>query len=376
MKKKNFPAKLSFYSELKLNKPPTIAKDIFDLGSTPISAKPRAFRIKDLHTKNIPQNLLKNRDNGVIIKALVLNWGRKSERMINSDGDEIWYVYKGAGICLTSFGMLWFGAGDYIYIPQSSLYRIETLSPGLNLMIGIESEKPFRRPDFGGLINRDIPYSPEKIVKPESFPGEPFDSPDRPSADGSEWDVYIKRLGVYGTKARYDCSPFLADSWAGEIYPFVLHTSDINTLVSPTTHIDPTAFATFISEDKSVAVSTFKPRWIHSLPYSHMNYYDEFLFYAAGYEARWKTVGEGDATFHPQGIWHGPQLEALVKERERGDIDPKNSEWVDELAIMFESRKPLIIQDPLFQRGIEIENYWKSWHEGWKKHKEELRCTL
>jgi len=364
MKKKKFPAKLGFSAEFELIKPPTVVKEIFEINSQSVSAKPRAFRLSDLHTKYLPQTLLCSKDGSVAINALILNWGHKSERMRNCDGNEVWFVWRGAGACYTDFGMFWFKSGDYIFIPKSVLYRIEMLSPGLNAMVGIESALPFRRPDFGGLINRDIPYSPEKIIKPNLFSGESQDSADREG----EWDVYIKRLGVFGTKATYSYSPFLTESWGGDIYPFLLHISDVNALECSGTHIDPTAFTTFITENKSVAVSTFKPRHVHSLPYNHMNYHDEFLFYASGYSARGKIIGEGDATFHPQGVWHGPQIEALVKEMERRNPDPKNPEWTDELAIMFESRKPLIVCDAAF--SVESRDYYKSWHEGWEKYKE------
>ena len=361
MAKKTFPDKLGFSAEGLLESPPAVVKSIKILGSEDIGAKPRAFSFKNIKAARsaFPQILFRTKDGGVKIKTLILGGMKNtSKRMINADGNELWFVHSGSGCCYTSFGKLGFAGGDYIFIPRSVLYKIELDTPDKGLLLGIESWLDFRRPNFGGLLNRDIPYAPEKIEKPITC-NNWNDAPD----NAEEWEVYVKRLGRWGTVAVYPFTPFSRISWQGELFPFVLHASDINTIVSPTTHIDPSAFATFITDDKSVCISTFRPRWIHSLPYSHINHYDEILFYAAKYAARGGMLGPGDATFHPQGLWHGPQIEALENWAET--LRPQDSPWAEELAIMFESQKPLIICKVAFD--VEITNYWQSWYLGWKK---------
>lgn len=355
MDKKKIRAKLAFATEFSFNYPTTQIKKINTLGygAEYIAAKPRAFHMKNFPVNSLPWNILGSKDGSVLIKALSLNGGLKSGRMLNADGDELWYAAGGNGYCRTIFGMFKFCAGDYIFIPKACTYYFQMISQGTDLLVGIESESEFIRPNFGDFGNRNVPYPPEAIEKPmQTYHADMYDRE-------GEWDLYVKRLGKYVTKITYSFSPFLENTWQGDKYPFLLHTSDINTLVSPTVHLDPSAFATFISKDKTVVISTFKPRWIHSLPYNHMNYYDEFLFYGSKYEARGNLIGEGDATFHPQGVWHGPQTEALLNEKTHDK--PQDSPWREELAIMFESKKPLVVSDLALDRNIEIQNYWESW---------------
>lgn len=363
---KKFPYKLAFETEGFFEKPPTVIKNYHSLKTNHDfgdGLRPRAFRIKDLqHSQIFPLDLLESKDRGVKIKCLCLNkknWWRSS-RIINADGDEVWFVYDGYGVCLTAFGSFNFAAKDYIYIPRCTLYRIVPIYDCM--MIGIESEKALSRPNME-FLSKNIPYNKDSVVRPEPFFSENNDAPDRLLNGDAEYDVYVKRMDEW-TQLVYPFSQFLCTGFRGDLFPFVLHTSDINTVISPTTHTDPTAYITFASTDKSVCVSTFCPRWMQSLPYFHMNYWDEFFFYASAYEARGGTVGSGDATFHPQGVWHGPQIEAILKWKK--PEHKKDAPWAEELAIMFESQKPLTVSPVLEQ--VEIQDYWKSWYNGWEKH--------
>lgn len=319
--------------------------------------RPMAVSITSLSHSRCPYPLFESRDASVKIQALVLDADHKiasSFRMINADGDEVWFVYKGEGNCDTSFGMIHIKAGDYIYIPRLTTYCIR---PVMNLvLVGVESRMPLLRP-ISAWMPFDIPYNEENLEVPHPFDyAAKFDDPD--DAKKGEWIVLLKRNDAWVTQV-YPHSPFSRVAWRGTPYVFVLHTKDINTIATPTIHTDPLAFATFSTEDASVVVSTFKDRWAHSPPYHHMNQYDEFLFYAKDYAARGGIIGPGDATFHPQGFYHGPQPNALRQWQKPAST--QHAPWREELAIMFETRA--LLEQTLAACMIEIPNYWKSWYD-------------
>jgi homogentisate 1,2-dioxygenase len=56
-------------------------------------------------------------------------------------------------------------------------------------------------------------------------------------------------------------------------------------------------------------------------------------------------------TFHPQGIHHGPQADAVTR--------TKNVERTNEIAIMIDTKKPLNVNENA--QKFENVEYWKSW---------------
>jgi len=346
------------YSEL----PPTLVKEIRYASPEGKSVRPSAFSLTSLEPHEFPRVLLESEDKSVKIVALVLGSQplgsslMRSKRMINADGDQVWYVHQGELLFFSSFGVLKVHEGDYLLVPRLVPWSVHVLNPFV-AMIGMESRHPLLRPDLGEYVNKDIPYQVHRIRVPE-----PEDAELDPADAAGEWGVYLKR-GDRLTIQVFPHSPFSRIAWSGTVYPFALNTADINTVATPTMHTDPSLFATFATEDGSAMISTFRPRWAHSLPYHHMNHYDEALFYASGYAARGGRVGPGDCTFHPQGFYHGPQVEALMS-WERPSC-PENAPWVDEHLVMFESRS--FLSPTAVAEKIEKHGYWKSWYEGWIK---------
>mgnify|MGYP001570108544 CR=1 len=352
-----FADKLGFGMQGFCASPPAVMKDVLSR-----SQRPMAIRVKDLPSWTMPVTLFLSRDHAVRIKALCLYWEVTpggttrivdSKRMVNADGDEVWYVHYGAFLCETSFGILRAGRGDYLYIPRLTEYCIRPMLEH-TLMIGIESPQPLLKPVHDGLP--DVPYNQLDLKVPELSSAEPL---------YQEREVMLKRNDEWKTVV-YN-GPVGRIAYRGSPYPFVLCTDLIHAVSTPTMHTDPSIFATFATADGSIVVSTFKPRWIHSPPYYHMNEWDEFLFYAKPYRPRAGLVGAGDATFHPQGFYHGPQ-EMNVRFG-NGESRPQDALWVDELAIMFETRALLDPTDAALSK-IEIPDYWRSWQKAWDAHKE------
>jgi len=363
-----FALKLGFSAELYTRTQLTLVREIGSqfqsyeiLGQDINSVEPRAYRVQNTANSKLPIVLLRNDNDSVSIRSFALKAQTNSHRIINADSDEVWYVYNGRGYCDTLFGRLFYEEGDYLFIPRSVPYRIfsfTTVSEKSDtVFIGIESAKPLKRPCF---VQRGNPYNPNAIDIPD-----PIEIKDVSDEEGG-FLVYLKKRGVW-TRIVYAQTLFSCVGYDGELYPFVLHTKDISPPINPAFHTDPQQFATFITEDNDVAVSTFTPRWVHSLPYNHMNYWDECLLLAKQYAAHEGSVGKGDMTFHPQGFFHGPQFSAFLEWEKNKPEEIKDSPWHDDLAIMFESCEPLI---PTKQaRGIEIEGYWKSWIESWEKER-------
>jgi homogentisate 1,2-dioxygenase len=216
---------------------------------------------------------------------------------------------------------------------------------------------------------------PKRLMRPSSFwvdgypfsqaapvPAEPVEIDDPANREG-EWDVYLKYHKPDEPVLRlvYPFSPFDAFAWEGDIYPFVLHLKDIRAIASPDMHIEPKVLTTFVTEDESALVQTFKPRWSHSLPYPHQNFVTEVLFNHRGYAARPK-IKDGCVTLHPPGTFHGPDLRALKRDNER-EVHPSQLPWRDEVAVMLEVRSPLRVMPSA--QALEIEGYEESWHEQW-----------
>ena len=361
-----YSQKICFATELKVTKLPALigggsdpfARDEVGLPEHPIAS---AYRLADalqkLDARPIPTVLLAGQRSAPKIKMLVLHEGTEhaeSARIMNADADEVWFVYGGNGGIRTSFGLLRFVAGDYIYIPKLVAYTVGRDSASA-LLVGIESGSPLLQPAIGG---SGAPYNPSALVLPEPSPF--TEKPDRASSTTGtkEFDVFLLRESQW-TRLTFDDSPFSCVGWSGTRYPFVLHTTDLNFPNMTNAHTDPYLYATFATEDNDVVISTFTPRRMHSLPYFHLNEWDECLFLARAYGARKGVLGAGDMSFHPRGFLHGPHPEALAAWST--PATPADAPWVNDLAVMFETRAALA--PTTLARRIEIPEYWKSWQK-------------
>lgn len=347
-----YAKKLGFNTTLYYNHPPALLKHLgFDDSMESrqrliLSSYPAAFSINDMEPDFRPRLLLESCDAGVKVRAMRAE--ADSDWMINADGDEVWFVYSGAAHLWTAFGHLLCGAGDFVYIPRGVAYQFATR---FILLIGIESAESLGKPDFGPYINADIPYSDAALKIPD---------PSGLLRKEGQWSVKIKREDQW-MSAIYLHSPEDCLGWRGSVYPFVLSSRDIHPLSTHTIHLDPTAHTVFATAQGSAMISAFLPRYLYSLPYYHMNHADEFLFYATLYAARGGIVNEGDATFHPQGFDHGPNPKAFEQWRRTAILDSESPRWVNERAVMFESRERLFLTPAA--KKIEIPDYRYHWFD-------------
>ncbi len=264
-----------------------------------------------------------------------LRWWRPSEPMEflarNADGDELIFVHRGRGDLFCDYGHLAVGAGDYVVLPRSTMWRIDPAEPMALLLIEA-TEASYRLPEKG-LVGRHAIFDPAVLDLPR------IDDAFRAQQTESRWQVKLKRRGRIST-VTYPFNPLDAVGWHGDLAPVRLNVADIRPLMSHRYHLPPSAHTTFLAE--RFVVCTFAPRPFESdpgalkVPFFHNNDdFDEVIFYHAGDFFSRDNIKPGMLTFHPCGFTHGPHPKALA-----GMLTPKRSH-TDEYAVMIDARDAL-----------------------------------
>lgn len=264
----------------------------------------------------------------------------------NADGDEILFVHRGSGRIETDFGPLDYTQGDYLVIPRGTMYRLWPREPSTFLVI--ESVDEVELPDRG-ILGRHALFDPDVIDVPTPAP--PPDEPGR-----TEWQVKIQRQGKI-TTVTYPFHPVTTVGWKGDLTVWKLNIRDIRPVVSERYHLPPSAHVTFLM--RNAVVCTFLPRPLETgdpralrVPFYHSNIdFDEVIFYHQGEFFSRAGISPGMVTFHPQGIHHGPQPQAIEASSTR--------ERTNEMAVMIDTRRPLELTPA--GRKVSVPDYWKSW---------------
>ncbi len=261
----------------------------------------------------------------------------------NADGDDLYFVHAGTGKLETDFGPLKYVAGDYIVVPRGTVHRwvIDTSSDLLNVTTFGE----LRFPDKG-MLGQHALIDPAMIRVPTP----------EPDLTAQKCELRIRRCGEI-TRVTYPHSPIDALGWKGTLTVWQINVQDIRPIVCERYHLPPSAHTTFLAS--GVAICSFLPRLLENgdpeamkVPFFHSNIdYDEVLFYHSGQFFSRAGIDAGMLTFHPQGIHHGPQANAVARS--------KRVERTNEVAVMIDTRRPLRIAESA--KKFETENYWKSW---------------
>ncbi|NUT37716.1 MAG: homogentisate 1,2-dioxygenase [Hamadaea sp.] len=253
----------------------------------------------------------------------------------NAIGDECLYVEAGAAVLETTFGRLDIGAGDYVIIPTSVIYRVVPTGGPVRIL-AIEATghigPPKRYLSVRGQFLEHAPYCERDL----RGPSEPL------LAHGTDVDVYVQHRRGW-TKFTYADHPFDVVGWDGHLYPWAFSIHDFEPITGRI-HQPPPVHQTF--QGPNFVICSFVPRKVdyHPLaipvPYNHHNVdSDEMLFYTGGnYEARRGSgIGQGSISLHPSGFTHGPQPGA--PDRAIG------ADYFDELAVMVDTFRPLDLCD-------------------------------
>lgn len=268
----------------------------------------------------------------------------------NADGDQLLFVHQGVGDLFCDFGRIAYRAGDYLYLPRGTMWRLTPSEPTAILMIQATNTH-FRLPDRG-LMGPHALFDPAILDTPE------MDDVFRAhQAQPGDVRVEVKKRGQVST-VTYPYNPLDAVGWHGELAPVRLNVKDIRPVVSHRYHLPPSVHSTFVSD--RFVVCTFAPRPFETdpgalkIPFFHNNDdYDEVLFYHAGDFFSRDHIEAGMMTFHPSGFTHGPHPKALKNMLSQ----PKPA--TDEYAVMIDTRDPLDVGEAA--AAVENPAYVDSW---------------
>ncbi len=303
-----------------------------------------------------PTLLLGNDDTSIGVHRLS-GRGRPEFRR-DADGDELYFVHRGAGVLRTEYGPLRYRDGDYLLLPRGTTYRFEP-SSATDLLVIEAAGGAFSLPERG-LLGRHALFDPAVIEVPEP---EAVD-------EAGEFVIVVKREGL-DTRVTYPFHPCDVIGWKGDVAPMRLNVADIRPVVSPRYHLPPSAHTTFVAD--GFVVCTFAPRPMEEdpealrLPFFHRNIdYDEVIFYHRGEFFSRAGIGEGLITFHPHGLHHGPQPGARERDAAAAtagaDGNGDRRRIANEYAVMVDTRRPL--HPGAAAAAIEVEGYVRSWAAG------------
>jgi homogentisate 1,2-dioxygenase len=268
----------------------------------------------------------------------------------NADGDQLLFVHEGEGELFCDYGRLRYRAGDYLYLPRGTMWRLKPATPAAVLMIQATNTH-FRLPDRG-LMGPHAQFDPALLETPA------IDDAFKAHQDETgEYRVEIKKRGQVSV-VTYPYNPLDAVGWHGDLAPVRLNVRDIRPVSSHRYHLPPSVHSTFVSD--RFVVCTFAPRPFETdpgalkVPFFHNNDdYDEVLFYHAGDFFSRDHIEAGMMTFHPSGFTHGPHPKALKNML----VQPKPA--TDEYAVMIDTRDPLDVGEAA--AGVENPAYVDSW---------------
>ncbi|RAK65356.1 homogentisate 1,2-dioxygenase [Phenylobacterium kunshanense] len=268
----------------------------------------------------------------------------------NADGDQLLFVHQGEGDLYSDFGRIAYEAGDYLYLPRGTMWRLRPASPTAVLMIEATNAH-YKLPDKG-LMGGHALFDPALLDTPV------MDAAFRAhQEEPGEVRVDIKKRGQVST-VTYPYNPLDAVGWHGDLAPARLNVRHIRPVISHRYHLPPSVHSTFVSD--RFVVCTFAPRPFETdpgalkIPFFHNNDdYDEVLFYHAGDFFSRDHIEAGMMTFHPSGFTHGPHPKALKNML----TQPKPA--TDEYAVMIDTRDPLDIGDAA--STVENPAYVDSW---------------
>ncbi|MBL8671459.1 MAG: homogentisate 1,2-dioxygenase [Alphaproteobacteria bacterium] len=316
--------------------------------------RPRAFDLAKLNRVDAsPWNAAEVLHNASV-RVRLWRAPQAMERLArNGDGDELIFVHEGEGDLFCDFGRLAFRPGDYIVLPRSTSWRVETRRPMTALLIEA-TNSTYMLPEKGILGPHAI-FDPAMLEAPRL--DEAFRAQQSALGPGGSWKIDVKRRGAIST-VTYPFNPLDAVGWKGDLAPVRINVDDIRPLMSHRYHVPPSAHSTFVAS--RFVVCTFVPRPFESdpdalkVPFFHNNDdYDEVIFYHRGDFFSRDNIHPGMMTLHPCGFTHGPHPKALTR------MFKQSKPATDEVAVMIDARDALDVA--ALPAGIEWTGYVDSW---------------
>jgi homogentisate 1,2-dioxygenase len=265
----------------------------------------------------------------------------------NGDGDDLYFIFQGSGVCRSIVGDVRFETNDYLCVPRGITHRLIPDDGVKQHWLVIECRGGLHLPDKWrnetGQLRMDAPYCHRDFRRPT------FEGP----RDEQIRDVMVKRQDAF-TALHYEHNPLDVVGWDGTVYPWVFPILNFQPRAG-LVHLPPDWHGTFAT--RGALICSFVPRVVDfhedaiPCPYPHASVdCDELLFYVSGNFTSRKGVGPGSISYHPMGMPHGPHPGAY-----EASIGTKRT---DELAVMLDTFGPLNVTDKAL--GIEDPNYMAS----------------
>jgi homogentisate 1,2-dioxygenase len=268
----------------------------------------------------------------------------------DADGDLLLFIHEGRSDLFCDYGHIAFEAGDYLYLPRGTMWRLAP-DGGASVLMIEATNGHFTLPERGML-------GPHAVFDPAILDTPVMDEAFRAhQSEAGDFAVEIKKRGAV-SRVTYPYNPLDAVGWHGDLAPVRLNVRSIRPVASHRYHLPPSVHTTFAAE--RFVVCTFAPRPLETdpgalkVPFFHNNDdYDEVLFYHAGDFFSRDNIDAGMLTFHPSGFTHGPHPKALKNML----VQPKPA--TDEYAVMVDARDPLEIGEGA--AAVENAAYVDSW---------------
>jgi len=280
-------------------------------------------------------------------------WGMEQsmEQLVrNADGDELIFIHEGSGQLFCDYGRLDVREGDYVVIPRSTMWRLQS-NEAMRMLLIEATGGSYLLPDKGML-------GPHAIFDPAVLDTPAIDDEFLAQQDESEWEVLVKSRGTV-SRIVYPFNPLDAIGWKGDLAPVRVNWRDIRPVLSDRYHLPPSAHTTFVAN--GFVVCTFAPRPFETdpgalkVPFYHNNDdYDEVIFYHQGEFFSRDNIHPGMISWHPMGFTHGPHPKAME------NAFHQKSRGTDEVAVMIDTRQPLVADE----RTEAIE--WQAYADSWK----------
>ncbi len=273
---------------------------------------------------------------------------------MQGDGDEVFFIQSGGGVLATTFGVLSFKAGDYLFIPRGVPYHISLDARGPGLVdqhwlwceLRSSMKLPAQYRNSVGQLRMDAPYTARDFAASALGP--------LPPAVTNLRTVVTKRADRF-TRHEQRSPIFDVVGWDGYVYPFTFPISRFSPKIGQV-HLPPTVHGTFATN--STLVCSFVPRKVDfhkdaiPCPYPHSNVdVDEVIFYCDGDFTSRRGVHAGSFSLHPAGIPHGPHPGAY--ERSIGTTE------TGETAVMIDTFDPLKLTAEAL--ALDMAGYDDSW---------------
>jgi homogentisate 1,2-dioxygenase len=271
----------------------------------------------------------------------------------NGDGDELAFVFEGAGRLESSFGWVAFHAGDYVWIPKGAIHRWHFDGVDNEVLVfearaGLHVPNQFR--NASGQLRMDAPYCHRDFVRPEGFAWTAG-----AGDDSGPFTVVYKRRDAFSERTLAH-HPLDIVGWDGTVYPVAFAIEKYQPRAG-LVHLPPTIHTTFAGD--GFLVCSFVPRIVDfhpdaiPCPYPHTSVdCDEIIFYVRGNFTSRKGVGPGAISLHPAGVPHGPHPGAYEKSI--------GTQRTDELAVMVDTFEPLRMTASAL--AVETSEYHASWN--------------